>query len=150
VGLARFGGRFGYSYGAQVGTVFESGMRASVLFQYYGKSDEYQDANGLLFNKSTTVVNVGTEFALFFTRLGIPVPGLAAGLKLGLGTFSDNEETNGVSTPVATESGFFIGPEISYDYIFGGNFSIGAELSLVSGPADRSALFILMPIKFWF
>lgn len=148
VGLAHFGGRFGYSFGAMVGTIFEGGVRTALQFQYYGKSDEYQDTTGKM-NKSSTFVNVGTEFALFLTKLGLNAPGAAIGFKVGLGTYAHAQEQNGVSTNLDSKTGFFIGPEITYDYLVAGGLSIGGELSYVNGPSG-SALLILMPFKFWF
>lgn len=97
---------------------------------------------------SASMVTVLAQANYLFTDL---VGGLYAGALIGLGVGSSSE----TGFPSATSTTFAIGPQVGYDYVLGGDFSVGANFNylVVAGTTGNPSINganVLGMLKYWF
>ncbi len=138
VGIVNNSGGSNFTYGLGAGYKFMPQWSAGLDYTY----NTFTVPSPLTANLSLILANIKYYFG--------DLPGLTAGLKLGVGTIS----VSGTNAPAsASASNFTWGPTVGYDYSLTPNWALGAEANLLwvsnSNPSTND-LQILANIKYWF
>ncbi len=120
-------------------------LRAGLFYNYIGLGSFSAPAGAS--SSSASLSFFGLRGAWDLSAI---TPGLSAGAKVALG-WESQSQTVGAASNSSSNTGLYIGPEVSWDVPLGGGFTLGAEVNWLLTPSSNpNSLNVLAAFRFWF